>query len=598
MASRPSPPVTQPLQRNMTAQPQSTSAAAAANSTVSSSFDTPTACPVLDKCRIETREFLLNSKRMTLDMLLRANLSPTVYCERHKLHPGTIRAASTRRGMLTVPLCEVSQLCLNAHSEADYVALYRNLSTQVPRQAIPANVTSTHMQQRQHAAPSALNGIYRASTPDPTGRFQSPFNSGQHIMGMSQSTPNVHTASQLPIPIGPRFPFTSTTLQSTQQQRHSFMSTYPATGNYWSQPSVPFSTGQTPAYRQISPQITTAPTAQRKPDTTQQTHTFTQTADKPNAAFSQYQIDLTHGTDHDDTPPNSDDVQTQSGYESEQFTRSNVSEVKLRNVEQPQHSFSQLQQFYGPPLDNLDTVDDVKHNDMMKYIAQLVTDVKAVKVPPSPYNTKAGQPRLSLTTSPFSIQCVQDRHDEFTSAQARGHDLPYKQFTNTIALKVRTAPYTAVDDEWPVEAPPSPPGFSKWLPDMSKDHAVSMAYNDVRTLETTSRMGQKIAGDADSALEALTSMLPPIPMAQELHNFVKGAVQDTIKLYSYMSTSLYQIRRDVSLTSSNFNDRERLQLRNSSYLGGDNLFDTDLLTCLSAAAAQRTEEAELVKWKR
>ena len=213
MASRPSRPVTQPLQRNMTAQPQSTSAAAAANSTVSSSFDTPTACPVLDKCRIETREYLLNSKRMTLDMLLRANLSPTVYCERHKLHPGTIRAASTRRGMLTVPLCEVSQLCVNAHSDADYVALYRNLSTQVPRQVIPATVTSTHMQHRQHAAPSALNGIYRASTPDPTGRFQSPFNSGQHIMGMSQSTPNVHTASQLPIPIGPRFPFTSTTLQ-------------------------------------------------------------------------------------------------------------------------------------------------------------------------------------------------------------------------------------------------------------------------------------------------------------------------------------------------------------------------------------------------
>ena len=61
-------------------------------------------------------------------------------------------------------------------------------------------------------------------------------------------------------------------------------------------------------------------------------------------------------------------------------------------------------------------------------------------------------------------------------------------------------------------------------------------------------MGQKIAGDAGSALEALATMLPPIPMAQELDHFVTGAVQDTIKLYSYMSASVSDTSGCVAVT--------------------------------------------------
>ena len=198
-------------------------------------------------------------------------------------------------------------------------------------------------------------------------------------------------------------------------------------------------------------QLTAAPSAQPKAETTQQARTFTQpggnyqrsvspqhepqTAGKPNAAFSPYETDLTHGTDHDDTQPNSDDAQTVRL----RVTRTNMSVVKLRNVEQPQHSFSQLQQIYGPPLDMLDTVYDVKHNEMMNFIAQQVPDVKAVKVPPSPKSTTAGQPRLYGERECCQRQCVQDRQDEFPSVQARSHDLPYKQCTNSIVLKVKTA---------------------------------------------------------------------------------------------------------------------------------------------------------------
>ena len=86
------------------------------------------------------------------------------------------------------------------------------------------------------------------------------------------------------------------------------------------------------------------------------------------------------------------------------------------------------------------------------------------------------------------------------------------QFFSTDFLAER---YTTFDSEWPMSAPSSPPGFGQWLPYIREDNAI--AHHDVSSLASTctARSGQKIAGDGHSALAALTTMLPPIPMAHE-----------------------------------------------------------------------------------
>ena len=165
-------------------------------------------------------------------------------------------------------------------------------------------------------------------------------------------------------------------------------------------------------------------------------------------------------------------------------------------------------------------------------------------------------------------------------------------------LRVKTAAYTPGDKTWGIVAPPLPSSFHPWLPTIDRNHKCGISYNDVCSLETTARVGQKTAGDAESALVALTSFLAPLAgnqMVQQLHQFIAGSMRDSIKLFAMLSTSMFQLRRDLALAHSNFTPDERRVLRFSEYVNSEHLFEPELLTNLCEAARKRAADTALTR---
>ena len=215
-----------------------------------------------------------------------------------------------------------------------------------------------------------------------------------------------------------------------------------------------------------------------------------------------------------------------------------VDVVPLRELQAPKLSFDQS--FDAPSLDDNAPASNPALRNMFKFIGDTVTDVDAVPVPiPRSNGIRSGlqAPRqdsdmLCLTTSACTRQCLEERQQELKKTEIRGQSKDFLRVTRSEVLKVKTTAYTPGDSTWSLSAPPLPPNCHPGLPTIARNHQwYAIAYNDVYSLESTARTGLKTAGDAESALIALTSFLAPIahePMVHQLHQFVAGSLRDSI----------------------------------------------------------------------
>ena len=258
------------------------------------------------------------------------------------------------------------------------------------------------------------------------------------------------------------------------------------------------------------------------------------------------------------------------------------------------------QSFDAPPVDPTPHTESPMLRQMLQFLGSYVDGIEAVPVPSARASgirsmlqaPIEGSDRYCLTTSPCSKACVEQRQQELLKAPAK----EYMRVTTSEVLKVKQAAYAAGDKVWSLESPPPPEGFAPWLPTLERNHKVPLCYNDVCSLETTARVGQKVASDLEITLCGLTKYLAPVaqdPMAQQIHQHLASCTRDIIKSFASLSTSLFQVRRDLVLSASGLPATERKLLRYSPYVGAESLFDPVMLSELCETARKHKQDEAL-----
>ena len=537
-------------------------------------------------------EKIRQSTQVSLKMLIEAGISPASFCQERNLHPNTLCVASNQNRLLDASLYHISSACHHAQKRAESEAVNRLCQR-------PLHAQSNLFEKRN---PQVQTPVQQSSPFCNTNRFASNVGNLGQVSGSISSPSFWKTAIYQNKPLlyrplpplrpqttGPRFPF------KHEPSRHSSHPLQPSYSSTTTQPPSQDAVFTTHKSHDVSTCSQTAlnlcvkAQAQSCHASPRNSHQQLQVCNSPRSSeFNTFRPLNSTST----KPPNSDDVRTVSGYHACSLPYTNVPILQLQPVKQPIATSQHIQVFESPQVDSTVPSDVVQHNEMIRFIENHVPDVIAVELPNTNKDTQTnnhGLTPLGLTPSSLLTECIEQRHQELKHADANGQPSSYMQVKSSRVLKPETPGFSTGDKAWSETAPSLPPGFTHCLPVLKSDQAVPLAYHDVCSLETSSRCGQKIAADGKSALQALTALLPVSPMAKRLHNHVTTVLDDNVKLFTFIATSLFQLRRDVALTHSVFNERERFILRHSDYSENQYLLQPTMLRNILTASAERNE---------
>ena len=286
------------------------------------------------------------------------------------------------------------------------------------------------------------------------------------------------------------------------------------------------------------------------------------------------------------------------------FVPTDLRTQRLRDV-RPMTPLSLDKSFDENPIDIEQAAQPLNLRAVYSYIGSVVPGVDAVPVQPASqirHIRSALQPDTSdhvyvALTTPSSIRnCIVGRQTELHDQQKSGKAKELQRVTNSDILRVKGNMYTPGDDVWPLQAPPLPDGFNPWLPLLDKQSKVSISYNDVCNMESIARLGSHNSGQLESALVAIAPFLKrgkDNADCQQLYDLLGTLIRDNMKISTDLATKFFQLRRDLALANSTFEDKDRSELRFTPYTGSPFLFCPERLESMREAARKRATDAAL-----
>ena len=472
-----------------------------------------------------------NLEIASYNMLQQAGQDAIQYCMQRSLHPSTLRWAISDAKMLDKPLREVSKLC----SSVDQAAL-KSVGSAQATGSVPGDIyneagTSTIDSSTTSAPPATKN----ADMTSPSTR------SSLRLASVSSTSASA-TVSQVKVA-----PKTLKSLKASACKAASATATLASL-----QEPV-----QQPLFEQL-PDVGD-PSLNSSTDTASSVGSF--------------------------VPP---DLHTQ----------------RLRDV-RPMTPLSLDKSFDENPIDVEQAAQPLNLRAVYSYIGSVVQGVDAVPVQPASqirHIRSALQPDTSehvyvALTTPASIRnCIVGRQTELRDQQKNGKAKELQRVTNSDILRVKANMYTPGDDIWPLQAPPLPDGFNPWMPLLDRQSKVSISYNDVCNMESIARLGSHNSGQLESALVALAPFLKrnkDNADCQQLYDLLGTLIRDNMKISTDLATKFFQLRRDLALANSSFEDDDRRELRFSSYTDSPFLFCPERLESLREAARKRATDAAL-----
>ena len=115
-------------------------------------------------------------------------------------------------------------------------------------------------------------------------------------------------------------------------------------------------------------------------------------------------------------------------------------------------------------------------------------------------------------------------------------------------------------------------------------------------MESIARLGSHNSGQLESALVAIAPFLKrgkDNADCQQLYDLLGTLIRDNMKISTDLATKFFQLRRDLALANSTFEDKDRSELRFTPYTGSPFLFCPERLESMREAARKRATDAAL-----